>query len=515
MRGMARSVRGRLWRPSRPLTDTAVVVALCAVATALALTPALRGLGPPGAAYTVLTVGTAAATAGGAILAEVAGRIRDDPRWSWVAASFALYGVVVLPVTALAAGGDTPRLLLVRVAAYLTALPLLVVSLHPPRRYGTLLPWGLTVVGAVLAMASVSLSDDAVPTRAVVVVLAAVVLPGWTAVALGYVVEGYRRRSGPLLRLGLGLAVVAGAQLYRGATGALLTDLAFAALRLAGALVVLVALAQLVARSLQTVRSQQWAQQEELAVAALHVERAGELAAERDHELRNGLAGLAGITHLLSSGADDDEQRRLKQAVLSELGRLHTILDGGAVAPDPGPREEYAVEPVLAGLVTLRRSVGAPVTLDVAADPGADAAIGAGVDTAGADAELRACGDATVLAQVVTNLLANCDRHAPGAPVTVRAYRSADRVVVEVRDEGPGLQVSLGHDLRQRGARDPAGGGSGLGLHISARLVDREGGELDLRTVTDPPGCLATVRLPAAGTPDRPGAGRPGATPTR
>ncbi len=125
--------------------------------------------------------------------------------------------------------------------------------------------------------------------------------------ALGYVVEGYRRRSGPRLRLGLGLAVVAGAQLYRGMTGALLTDLAFAALRLVGALVVLVALAQLVARSLQTVRSQQWAQQEELAVAALHVERAGELAAERDHELRNGLAGLAGITHLLSSGTDDDE----------------------------------------------------------------------------------------------------------------------------------------------------------------------------------------------------------------
>jgi two-component system OmpR family sensor kinase len=498
--GVVRSVRGRLWRPSRPLTDSAVVVALCAVATALALTPALRNLGPPGATYTVLTVGTAAATAGGAILAEVAGRICDDPRWSWVAASFALYGVVVLPVTALAAGADTPRLLLVRVAAYLTALPLLVVSLHPPRRYGTVLPWGLTVVGAVLAMASVSLSDDVIPTRAVVVVLAAVVLPGWTAVALGYVVEGYRRRSGPRLRLGLGLAVVAGAQLYRGVTGALLTDLAFAALRLVGALVVLVALAQLVSRSLHAVRSQQWAQQEELAVAALHVERAGELAAERDHELRNGLAGLAGITHLLSSGADDDQQRRLKQAVLSELGRLHTILDGGAVAPDPGPREEYAVEPVLAGLVTLRRSAGAPVGLDV--EPGAEA-------------ELRACGDATVLAQVVTNLLANCDRHAPGAPVTVRAYRSADRVVVEVRDEGPGLRVSLGHDLRERGARDPGGGGSGLGLHISARLVDREGGELDLRTVTEPLGCLATVRLPAAGTQDRPGAGRPGAAPTR
>jgi two-component system OmpR family sensor kinase len=489
MSGATRSVRGRLWRPSRPLMDSAVVVALCAVATALALTPALRGLGEPGAALMALTAATATATAGAAILAEVVGRICDEPRWSWVAAAFALYGVVVLPVTALAAGGDSPRLLLVRVAAYLTALPLLLVSLRPPARYGSLLPWGLTVVGAVLAMLALSVPGDAVPTRAVVVVLAAVVLSGWTAVALGYVVEGYRRRSGPRLRLGLGLAVVAVAQLYRGMSGALLSDPVFAALRLVGALVVLVALAQIVTRSLQAIRSQQWAQQEELAVAALHVERAGELAAERDHELRNGLAGLAGITHLLSSGADDGDQQRLKQAVLSELGRLHTILDGGAVAPDPGPREEYAVEPVLAGLVTLRRSAGAPVSLQV--DPGAETA-------------LRACGDAAVLAQVVTNLLANCERHAPGAPVAVRAYRNADRIVVEVRDEGPGLRVSLGHHLLQRGVHDPAGGGSGLGLHISARLVDREGGELDLRTVTDPLGCLATVQLPAAGAQDRP-----------
>jgi len=195
-------------------------------------------------------------------------------------------------------------------------------------------------------------------------------------------------------------------------------------------------------------------------------------------------------------GEVDARQQRLRQAVLSELGRLHTILDGGAVAPDPGPREAYAVEPVLAGLVTLRRSAGVPVAL--VAEPG-----------------LRACGDAAVLAQVVTNLLANCDRHAPGAPVVVRGYGHADRVVVEVRDEGPGLPVTLGHDLLRRGVHDSAGGGSGLGLHISARLVDREGGELDLRTATKPLGCLATVRLPAAGAQDRPGAGRSGAAPTR
>ena len=87
MNGVAESARGRLWRPSRPLIDTAAVVALCSVVTALALTPSLRGLGPPGAAALVLTVATATVTAGAAILAEVVGRICDDPRWSWAAAA--------------------------------------------------------------------------------------------------------------------------------------------------------------------------------------------------------------------------------------------------------------------------------------------------------------------------------------------------------------------------------------------------------------------------------------------
>ncbi len=105
-------------------------------------------------------------------------------------------------------------------------------------------------------------------------------------------------------------------------------------------------------------------------------------------------------------------------------------------------------------------------------------------------------------------MLANCERHAPGAAVVVRARRRGDRVLVEVRDRGPGLPAALGHDLLRRGVHDPRAGGSGLGLHISARLVEREGGVLDLRTVTDPLGCLATVQPPAASAPDRPGAHR-------
>ena len=74
-----------------------------------------------------------------------------------------------------------------------------------------------------------------------------------------------------------------------------------------------------------------------------------------------------------------------------------------------------------------------------------------------------------MLAQVVTNLLANCDRHAPGAAVHVSGRHDGADVVVEVRDEGPGLASDLdAAAVLDRGVRDESAGGSGLGLYISA-----------------------------------------------
>ena len=71
------------------------------------------------------------------------------------------------------------------------------------------------------------------------------------------------------------------------------------------------------------------------------------------------------------------------------------------------PDVDYAVEPVLAGLVALRGDMA--VTLSV--EPG-----------------LHLRGDPAVLAQIVANLLVNSARHAPGADVSVTA-RSGNGVV--------------------------------------------------------------------------------------
>lgn len=451
-----------------PITDILAAAAVCVLTIVVLGSEVVNAAVPAEPAFRVLTMVAIAAGAAAAILAAVLTRLSGDPRPSWIAAALVLYCLIVLPWTAIAADQLDVVARAARLVTYLGALVLLLLAFRPPRVLRAWGGWAMLAATALLALVVLGLPESALLRwLADGPVFTVALLAGWTGAAAAFVADGYRR--GRLrMRLGLGLVVLAVGQLYRVAAGIVTpsTDLAFAALRLIGLLIVLVALAQWVQLALRSVESAGWRQQEELAVAALHMERAQEIAAERDHELRNGLAGLAGITHLLSDDSASPRHGRLKHAVLAELGRLHAILDGGLLAALPDL--DYAVEPVLAGLVALRPA-GA-VTLDVAPD-------------------LLARGDPAVLAQIVTNLLVNCDRHAAGAPVSVTAARRGPVVTVEVRDAGLGLPDDGGPGTA-------AVTGSGLGLPISRRLAATQGGRLVVRTVTRPQGCLAALSLP-------------------
>jgi signal transduction histidine kinase len=123
---------------------------------------------------------------------------------------------------------------------------------------------------------------------------------------------------------------------------------------------------------------------------------------------------------------------------------------------------------------------------------------------AGAHIEIRARGpavgswDADRLDQVLTNLLSNALKFAPGLPIVVEVESLGDRVRVGVRDRGPGIDA----DDRQRifdrfeQTRTAEGaGGIGLGLWIARAIVRGHGGEI---TVESEPGQGAVfwVELP-------------------
>ncbi|ODU26021.1 MAG: hypothetical protein ABT15_09325 [Pseudonocardia sp. SCN 73-27] len=473
--------------PTRLAVDVLVAAVVCVgvgilIARGLVSGP-VAGVDP---ALTTATLTVAAATvgAGAAILSVVVGRLFGDLRMTWLAPALVLYCVVVLPWTVAAPGAtlDVPHRL-ARLVAYATALILLVVAVHPPKRLGWWGGWVVAALGAVATVVALT-APGTEPIRVVVEgpVTTFVVLVGWVVVAIGFVVDALGKRSMPRARIGLGLVVIAAAQLYRllAPTGAM-SGMAFGALRFLGLAIVLLGVGQLAAAALSSVRRRETVQRQELETAARHMERAAEHAAERDHELRNGIAGLAGITHLLGADGGGEEHERLKQAVLSELGRLDRILDGEELSVDGS----YAVEPVLSGLVALR-GAASEQEVELHVEP-----------------ELRACGDSAVLSQIVSNLLANCDRHAPGAPVTLTARADGHAVVVDVRDHGPGLPPGDPESLFERGTRDADSGGSGLGLHISRRLAEHDGGSLVLLpggngVAGGGPGTVARLRLVAA-----------------
>lgn len=101
--------------------------------------------------------------------------------------------------------------------------------------------------------------------------------------------------------------------------------------------------------------------------------------------------------------------------------------------------------------------------------------------------------------QVLDNLIANALRASPDAgTVTVAVGQSGRHAELAVRDEGPGMspeQIARAFDRFWRGSS--SGTGSGLGLAITLRLVELDGGTIQLGSA--PGGGLeAVVRLPTA-----------------
>ena len=100
---------------------------------------------------------------------------------------------------------------------------------------------------------------------------------------------------------------------------------------------------------------------------------------------------------------------------------------------------------------------------------------------------------------MIDNLLANALYAAPsGSAVSVSVAAGRPWVELRVRDEGPGLTAEERARAFDRFWRlDHGGSGSGLGLAIVRRLVEADGGEVEL---VDAPGrgLDAVVRLRTA-----------------
>lgn len=411
-------------------------------------------------------------------LGHTAGRIAGNRRAAWLIPALALYCVVVVPTTTVPPGRTeeiiTPHPALL--VGCLAVATLLLVAIRPPARSGLGAGWATAAVGALLTLATAGFAGmpGLVPMPTSPAALNVAVLLGWWTVSAAVVIAGHRAGSAPLWRVGLGFGVIASAHLYRvGRVGPVAeAGLVFSTLRLLGVVVVMLGMAQLLRRALNDVLGERFAHQEEVRLAGIRAEHAARAAAEREHELRNGLTGLSGIAMLLDQGGQDDQddedgRSRARSAAIAELRRLTDLLDVRPSQPFAGL---YCASEVVEELVALWRVADADLQAWI--PPG-----------------LMAVGRSSVLAQALTNVLTNCARHAPGSPVGITAQQVGGMVIVQVRDEGR---------AHRTGADTGGVAGQGIGLRISRRLLRAEGGELRVHPV-DPmrPGWTVSIELVA------------------
>ncbi|WP_135457769.1 sensor histidine kinase KdpD [Mycobacterium sp. DL99] len=112
-----------------------------------------------------------------------------------------------------------------------------------------------------------------------------------------------------------------------------------------------------------------------------------------------------------------------------------------------------------------------------------------------------AMADAGLLERVLANLIDNALRYAPDGPIRVSAGQVADRVLIAVIDEGPGMPRGAEEQLFapfQRLGDHNTSIGVGLGLSVARGFVEAMGGTI---SATDTPGGGLTVEIDLAAPP--------------
>ncbi len=209
--------------------------------------------------------------------------------------------------------------------------------------------------------------------------------------------------------------------------------------------------------------------------------------ADAGHQLRTPLTVIRGFIAILRKGdlRTPADRERILETMNRQSAVMASLIDK-LMLLDRWERNASAAPPVPIDVAQLVDDVVTPIAeanpgrrVDIDAPPGPLAAI-----------------DPSDLAYAITNVLDNALKYTDGL-VRVRVRPEPGAVVVEVADEGPGMapgEVRHVFDRFYRGARRDIDG-SGLGLSIAKRAVERAGGSLSV-TTDRATGSTFKIRLP-------------------
>lgn len=202
------------------------------------------------------------------------------------------------------------------------------------------------------------------------------------------------------------------------------------------------------------------------------------------HELRSPLARLR-VALALAERASPAEREQLWPRLTRECDRLEALISEilvlARVDADNASAEELDLNSLLGTLHKDAQLASPEQTVRLEAEP-----------------NLMLNGWPTMIERAVDNLLRNAQRFNPaGQSIEMRAYRDGDRLIVSVRDHGPGVEAEHLGQLAEPFYRAPgqSAAGHGLGLAIARRAAERHGGALALANHPGG-GFIASLTLP-------------------
>jgi signal transduction histidine kinase len=205
-----------------------------------------------------------------------------------------------------------------------------------------------------------------------------------------------------------------------------------------------------------------------------------EFVADASHQLRTPLTAVRLRLENLERDVAPAGRPELDGAI-AEVERLAVLVDGllalSRTAAEAAPAETVDVATTIRERVDAWSALAQERGLKLIAEP----------DDAGT---VRAAPER--LRQVLDNLIENAfEVSSAGDGVTVGARTAPPWIELRVQDEGPGLDAEGRRRAFDRFWRGRTGDGSGLGLAIARRLVETDGGEIEL--LPAPGGGLAAV----------------------
>ncbi len=211
--------------------------------------------------------------------------------------------------------------------------------------------------------------------------------------------------------------------------------------------------------------------------------RKTEFVATVSHELRTPLTSIKGALGLLAAGVGGDVSSKHKAMI--EIANknsdrlmmlINDILDlekieSGMMEFDFGP---ISVAELMTEAVEANKAYGDKYDVKF--------------EIAGGEQDLFVRADGNRIMQVMSNLLSNAAKFSnPGGRIKICFGSQDDRVLVSVRDYGQGIpehaQATIFHKFTQVDTSDTRQkGGTGLGLNIAKKIIDRHGGKLAFDT---------------------------------